>query len=200
VLFHELVQTSGRVAETRGRLAKIDLVAAFLKRARPEEIETAVAFLSGSPRQGRIGIGYAILRAAKPPQPADAPTLELATVDATLERLAHTTGQGSAQAKERLLGELFARATAAEQEFLVHLIMGELRQGALAGLVTEAVARAAGSTPRPSAGRRCSPPTWVAWRTPPSRQGPAASRGFRWSCSGRSSQCSRRRRMMYGTR
>jgi len=144
VLFHELVQTSRRVAETSGRLAKIDLVSALLKRARPEEIETAVAFLSGSPRQGRIGIGYAILRAAKPPQAADAPTLELATVDATLERLAHTTGQGSAQAKERLLGELFARATAAEQEFLVHLIMGELRQGALAGLVTEAVARAAG--------------------------------------------------------
>ena len=144
MLFHELVQTSRRVAETSGRLAKIDLVAAFLKRARPEEIETAVAFLSGSPRQGRIGIGYAILRAAKPPQAADAPTLELATVDATLDRVAHTTGQGSAQAKERLLGELFARATSAEQEFLVDLIMGELRQGALAGLVTEAVARAAG--------------------------------------------------------
>ena len=144
MLFHELVQTSRRVAETSGRLAKIGVVAAFLKRARPEEIETAVAFLSGSPRQGRVGIGYATLRAAKPPQPADAPTLELGTVEATLDRLAHTTGKGSAQAKERLLGELFARATAAEQEFLVDLIMGELRQGALAGLVTEAVARAAG--------------------------------------------------------
>src|SRR2546426_1158608 len=83
-------------------------------------------------------------RPAKPPHAADAPTLELAAVDATLQRLANTTGKGSAETKERLLGELFARATAAEQEFLLHLVMGELRQGALEGLVTEAVARAAG--------------------------------------------------------
>ena len=148
MLFHELVQTSRRVAETSGRLAKIELVAALLKRAAPEEIETAIAFLSGSPRQGRIGIGYATLQAAKPAHSAEAPTLELARVDATLQRLASTTGKGSAQTKERLLGELLTRGTAEEQEFLLHLVMGELRQGALEGLVTEAVARAAGLEPR----------------------------------------------------
>jgi len=144
VLFHELVQTSHRVAETSGRLAKIELLAALLKRAAPDEIETAIAFLSGSPRQGRIGIGYATLQAAKPGHAAHAPTLDLARVDATLQRLANTTGKGSAQTKERLLGELFAHGTVEEQEFLLRLVMGELRQGALAGLVTEAVARAAG--------------------------------------------------------
>ena len=147
MLFHELVQTSRRVAETSGRLAKVDLLAALLKRAAPEEIETAIAFLSGSPRQGRIGIGYATLQAAKPAHSAEAPTLELARVDATLQRLATTTGKGSAQTKERLLGELLTRGTAEEQEFLLHLVMGELRQGALEGLVTEAVARAAGLEP-----------------------------------------------------
>jgi DNA ligase-1 len=144
VLLTELVQTSRHVAETRGRLAKIDLVAALLKRTGPDEIEIAIAFLSGSLRQGRIGIGYATLQAAKREHAADAPTLDLARVDATLQRLADTTGKGSAQTKERLLGELFARATADEQEFLLRLIIGELRQGALEGLATEAVARAAG--------------------------------------------------------
>ncbi len=147
MLFHELVQTSRRVAETSGRLAKIELVAALLKRAAPEEIATAVAFLSGSPRQGRIGIGYATLQAAKPGHAAEAPTLELTRVDATLQRLANTTGKGSAQTKERLLGELLSRGTAEEQQFLLRLVMGELRQGALEGLVTEAVARAAGLGP-----------------------------------------------------
>jgi len=144
VLLNELVQTSRRLAETRGRLAKIELVAALLKRTGPEEIEIATAFLSGSLRQGRIGIGYATLQAAKREHAADGPTLDLARVDTTLQRLADTTGKGSAQTKERLLGELFARGTADEQEFLLRLIIGELRQGALEGLVTEAVARAAG--------------------------------------------------------
>ncbi len=144
MLFHDLVRTSQRIAETSGRLAKIELVAALLKRAGPDEIEIAIAFLSGSPRQGRIGIGYAALQAAKPEHAAGAPALELTTVDATLQRLANTAGKGSAQAKERLLGDLLARGTAEEQEFLLRLIMGELRQGALEGLVTEAVARAAG--------------------------------------------------------
>jgi len=144
VLFHELVQTSRRVAETSGRLAKIDLVAALLKRVGSEEIEIAIAFLSGAPRQGRLGIGYATLQAAIPEHAGDTATLELDAVDATLQRLASITGKGSAHAKQRLLGDLLARGTAEEQEFLLRLIMGELRQGALEGLVTEAVARAAG--------------------------------------------------------
>src|SRR5438034_8504612 len=106
MLLHELVQTSRRLAETSGRLAKIELVAALLKRAAPEEIEIAIAFLSGSLRQGRIGIGYAALQAAKPEHAAEAPTLDLARVDATLQRLADAGGKGSAQTKQRLLGEL----------------------------------------------------------------------------------------------
>ncbi len=144
MLFQKLVQTSRRVAATRGRLAKIELLADLLKRASPEEIAIAIAFLSGSLRQGRIGIGYAALQAAKPDHAADAPSLELDTLDAALERLASATGKGSAREKERILGDLFTRGTAEEQEFLMRLLMGELRQGALEGLMTEAVARAAG--------------------------------------------------------
>jgi len=144
VLLDDLVQTSRRIAATSGRLAKIDLLAHLVKRAPPTEIETAIAFLSGEVRQKSIGVGYATLHAARPAEAAANATLELAEVDAALERLAVTAGKGSAALKERLLGELFARATAAEQDFLFHLLTGELRQGALAGLVTEAVARAAG--------------------------------------------------------
>src|SRR2546427_9492595 len=109
--------------------------------------------LSGAPRQGRIGIGYAALEAARAEGGAAgggaAPrgSLDLAEVDALLERLARTTGKGASQAKERLLRELFARATPGEQEFLFRLLTGELRQGALEGLMTEAVARGADLEP-----------------------------------------------------
>ncbi|MGH7646079.1 MAG: ATP-dependent DNA ligase [Gemmatimonadales bacterium] len=144
MLLHDLVDTSRRVGETSGRLAKMELLAALLKRAAAEEIETAIAFLSGSTRQGRIGIGYATLAAARPQRAADTPTLTLAGVDAALQRLAETTGKGSAAAKARLLAELFARATREEQDFLFRLLIGELRQGALEGVMVEAVARAAG--------------------------------------------------------
>jgi DNA ligase-1 len=143
----DLVQTSRRVADTSGRLAKIEQLAALLRRAAPEEIETAIAFLSGAPRQGRIGVGHAALAAARPEHGADAATLELARVDATLERVARTTGKGSAQTKGKLLRDLFAHATREEQDFLFRLLIGELRQGALEGLVTAAAARAAGLEP-----------------------------------------------------
>ncbi len=143
----DLVQTSRRVAETSGRLAKIELLAALLQRATPEEIETAIAFLSGAPRQRRIGVGYTALAGARPAHAADAPTLELAQVDATLERVAHATGKGSARAKAESLRDLFAHATREEQDFLFRLLIGELRQGALEGLMTEAAARAAGLEP-----------------------------------------------------
>jgi ATP-dependent DNA ligase I len=148
VLLDDLVQTSTRVAATRGRRAKVELLAALLRRAGAAEIETAIAFLSGFPRQGRIGVGYATLDGARSARGADVAgsggSLELAAVDALLERLAHTTGKGSTQAKERLLRELFDAASPAEREFLFRLLIGELRQGALEGLMTEAVARAAG--------------------------------------------------------
>ena len=144
---NELVTTSRQVAATSGRHAKIDLLAALLTHAAADEIETAIAALSGSPRQGRIGVGYAALRAARPERPADRPTLDLITVDAALERVAQTRGLGSAAAKDRLLRELFALATEEEQDFLFRLLIGELRQGALEGLMVEAVARATALDP-----------------------------------------------------
>ena len=111
MLLHELVETSRQVAATSSRLAKIELLAELLKRAAPEEIETAIAFLSGSVRQAKVGVGYATLQAARPDCAADAPTLTLADVEAMLERLPGVAGKGSGKAKEQLLRELLARAT-----------------------------------------------------------------------------------------
>ena len=143
MLLHEIVATSRSVGETSARSDKIRHLAAVLRRAGPEDIETAVALLSGEPRQGRIGFGPAALRAAESATSAPAPTLTLAEVDAALDRIAQTRGAGSVADRARLTRELMARATAEEQHFLLRALLGELRQGAVEGLMLEAVAKAA---------------------------------------------------------
>jgi DNA ligase-1 len=142
-LFREIVATSNRVATTAGRNAKIDAIASCLRTLEHDEVALGVAFLSGETRQGRSGIGYSLLRAARPASGTMMATLSLADVDDALSRIATTTGAGSAAARARLLGELFARATGEERDFLLRLLLGELRQGALEGLMVEAVAVAA---------------------------------------------------------
>src|SRR4051812_4775862 len=139
----DLVTTSGRVAETRSRSEKTGALADLLRRLSPEEIDVAVAWLSGNLRQGRIGLGGAAIRDSRPGTAAGEPTLTLGEVDATFERIAATTGAGSTKARVEMLRELLARATGEEQDFLVRLIFGELRQGALAGLMADALAAAA---------------------------------------------------------
>jgi DNA ligase 1 len=139
----DLVQASATVAQTASRLAKRDAIAACLRAAAPEEIEIAVAFLSGEMRTGRIGIGYSTLSELRNTEGAAAPSLTLLEVDSALVQIAATTGKGSAAARSEQLARLFARATRAEQDFLVRLLAGELRQGALEGVMVEAVAAAA---------------------------------------------------------
>ena len=139
-----IVDISRRVAAAGGRLAKRDAIAACLREVAPDEIEIAVAFLSGETRQGRIGIGYATVSELRGGAASASPSLTLAAVDDALARIAATSGKGAAGARARQLGELFARATRAEQDFLVRLLVGELRQGALEGAMIEAIAAAAG--------------------------------------------------------
>lgn len=143
MLLADLVRTSQRVAETTKRLDKIGRLAALLRQLRPEEIEAAVAFLSGAARQGRIGVGYASLRDSAA-VPAGVPTLEIRDVDQALGAMAAVEGPGSESRRRELLNWLLGRATEAEQKFLADLLLGELRQGALAGVMLEALAKAAG--------------------------------------------------------
>jgi DNA ligase-1 len=147
MLLADLVLTSRRVAATRSRSEKIAALADLLRRLGPEEIEVATAFVSGQLRQGRIGLGPAAVRAALADAPAAAaPALSLSEVDAAFAGIAGVAaagGPGSTGERARRLGALLAAATREEQELLVRLIFGELRQGALAGLTAEALAAAA---------------------------------------------------------
>jgi DNA ligase-1 len=143
VHLHDVVDSSRRVAQTGARLEKVDLLATLLRRLQPEEVPVAVAFLTGELRQGRVGIGPAKVRAAFPDSAADEPSLSILEVEDALERIASVSGPGSAAAKARLLHELLARGTREEQDFLVRLVLGELRQGALEGVMVEAIAKAA---------------------------------------------------------
>ncbi len=143
MLLAELLAVSERVAGTRSRLAKIDAIAECLRRLAASEIALGVAYLSGDTRQGRIGIGYAGLKEALAAAPARVPQLTLARVDEAIERFSQIRGEGSAAERQRLLRELFARAIASEQDFLARLLLGELRQGALEGIMLDAIAKAA---------------------------------------------------------
>jgi DNA ligase-1 len=138
-----VVETSRRVAETSKRLEKIDLLARLLKQLHPEEIEIVVAFLTGRTRQGRMGIGYGALRDAKS-SPAAEPSLEVSEVDRVFDAIAVTQGSGSQRQRLEKLNALFGRATQPEQQFLMGLLMGELRQGALEGIMLDAIAKASG--------------------------------------------------------
>jgi len=138
-----LVHASAAAAATASRLAKRDAIAALLRGAAADEVEIAVAWLSGEIRQGRIGIGWSTLSTLRG-APAAAPSLSLREVDAAFAEVAATAGKGSAAARASRLRALFSRATAEEQDFLVRLLVGELRQGALEGVMLDAIAAAAG--------------------------------------------------------
>jgi DNA ligase-1 len=141
--FADLVQASGAVAQTSSRLAKRDAIAACLRGAEADEVRIAVAFLSGELPTGRLGIGYATLSELRGANAAAEPSLTLRDVESALAGIAGTTGKGSAASRSEQLAGLFARTTRAEQDFLVRLFTGELRQGALEGVMIEAVAAAA---------------------------------------------------------
>ena len=138
-----LVAVSNTVASTGSRLKKVELLADLLRRAEPAEVAIAIGFLTGWPRQGKLGVGWATLDAARPPNAATEPALTLFDVDAAFTALKAVTGSKSAGERRRLLGSLLSRATSDEQHFLFALAIGEVRHGALEGVMAEAVARAA---------------------------------------------------------
>lgn len=139
-----VVEASDRAAATSSRSAKRDALAACLRAVAPEDVEIAAAFLSGTIRQGRLGIAHATFGRMRSVAAAATPSLTLAAVDATFARIAAATGKGSASRRVELLGALFSDATPAEQRFLMRLLAGELRQGASEGVMVEAIAAAAG--------------------------------------------------------
>jgi DNA ligase-1 len=144
----QLVATSRQVGATRSRLEKVGHLAALIRELPHDMVTIGASYLAGELPQGRIGIGYALLRdlhaGAAAPVPIQASTLDLAEVDRTFAAITAQGGTGSTARRASLLRELLVRATADEQEFLFKLVIGELRQGALEGIVIDAVARAFG--------------------------------------------------------
>ncbi len=140
----EIAAASSAVGQTASRLEKVALLAECLRRAPPSEVAVAAAWLAGDLPQGRLGVGWALLQQARAGgAPAAEASLEVGEVDAALSRIAGAAGPGSASERRLLLADLLGRATDPEQEFLSRLLVGELRQGALEGVLVEAVARAA---------------------------------------------------------
>lgn len=146
MLLAELVSTADRVGATSSRLAKIDVLAELLTRADPSEIAAVMGLLLAAPRQGKLGVGWRGV-AALDIVHTDGPTLSVRDVDRALDALAATSGSGSASARSRILGELASQATSVEWDFLARAMLGELRTGALSGVLLDAIARAADRPP-----------------------------------------------------
>jgi ATP-dependent DNA ligase I len=141
-LLADVVSASEQVAETSSRSRKVALLAELLRAVTPDEVPVVAGFLSGVPRQGRVGVGYATVFGVES-EPAAEPTLIVLDVDAAISEIQAATGGGSAARRRELLVDLLSRATADEADFVRRLFTGELRQGALAGLLVDAIAKAA---------------------------------------------------------
>lgn len=139
--FRALVDTSQKVAATRSRRSKIEYLAQHIRSVDPDSVSWAVAFLSGVVPQGALGVGWATI--GQPPEPAAVPSLLISDVVEAFDALVATSGPGSTVRRKALVAGLLERASAEEQQFLFGLIGGEIRQGALEGIMVDAVAAAA---------------------------------------------------------
>jgi DNA ligase-1 len=149
MLFADIAVTSAAVTVTSGRRAKVELLATALRAlgetGDPHTIEAGAAYLAGELRQRQIGVGWASLRELA--QPAELPTLTVREVDVRLAEMGQLAGSGSQAKRRALVQALFGAATADEQRLLVGIISGEVRQGAQAGLLVDAIASAAAVPP-----------------------------------------------------
>jgi DNA ligase 1 len=141
----DVAAASTDVGAVSARSTKIARIAELLRRAAAESDPTlvaiVVAWLSGELPQRQIGVGWAALRSL--PEPAAEPSLTVRGVDATFTEIGEVAGKGSQARRSQLINAIFSAATEAEQTFLRRLLGGELRQGALIGLMADAVAKAA---------------------------------------------------------
>ena len=144
-LLADLVAASNQVARISARSRKVAILVDLLRRLDTEEVAIAVGFLSGVPRQGRVGVGYSTIYGLEA-RPASEPSLTLSDVDRAIWEIQAAVGSGSSGRRKQILSELLGRATEPEGDFLKRLVTGQLRQGALGGVMADAVAKAAGAS------------------------------------------------------
>jgi DNA ligase 1 len=142
-LLAEVVTASQDVTDTSSRSKKVAILADLVGRLEPNEVAPAVGLLAGAPRQGRVGVGYSTIYGIKR-SPAREPSLTIDALDGAIAEIQKSTGSGSAAKRNEILGELLSGATEQEADFVRRLFTGGLRQGALAGLMVDAIAKAAG--------------------------------------------------------
>ncbi|MFC9058965.1 ATP-dependent DNA ligase, partial [Streptomyces sp. NPDC057074] len=145
MLLARLAQVSREVAETSARSRKTVLLAELFREAEAADVPVAIPYLAGRLPQGRIGVGWKVL--GREVTPAAEPSLTVRDVDARLTHLASVTGTGSQAERARLVGELMGAATEDEQRFLIGLLTGEVRQGALDAAAVEGLAAATDAPP-----------------------------------------------------
>ncbi|GGS49661.1 putative DNA ligase [Streptomyces daghestanicus] len=145
MLLARLAQVSREVAATSARSRKTALLAELFREAEAADVPVVIPYLAGRLPQGRIGVGWKVL--GRPVAPAAEPALTVREVDALLTRLAAVSGPGALAERTRLAGELMGAATEDEQRFLLGLLTGEVRQGALDAVAVEGLAQATGAAP-----------------------------------------------------
>lgn len=145
MLLTRLARVSQEVAAASARSRKIALLAELFRDAEADDVPIVIPYLAGRLPQGRLGIGWKAL--SHPAPPAAEPTLTVRDVDARLTELGKVSGAGSQAERARLVGELMGAATEDEQRFLVALITGEVRQGALDAVAVEGLAQATEAPP-----------------------------------------------------
>jgi DNA ligase 1 len=142
-LLADVASASNEMAQTSARSRKIEVLAELLRSVDPAEVSIVAGFLSGVPRQGRVGVGHSTVYSVSP-EHAEEPLLTVLELDAAITEIQNATGSGSASRRREILETLLGRATEPEAGFIRRLFTGELRQGALAGLMADAIAKAAG--------------------------------------------------------
>ncbi|CAM5680987.1 DNA ligase [Streptomyces purpurascens] len=145
MLLHRLARVSQEVAATSARSRKTALLAELFRDAEADDVPIVIPYLAGRLPQGRIGVGWKVL--GRPVAPAAEPGLTVREVDARLAELSKVSGPGSQAERARLVGELMGAATEDEQRFLLGLLTGEVRQGALDAVAVEGLAQATGAPP-----------------------------------------------------
>ncbi|MFD5713120.1 ATP-dependent DNA ligase [Streptomyces pharetrae] len=145
MLLARLAQVSREVAATSARSRKTALLAELFREAEAADVPVVIPYLAGRLPQGRLGIGWTVL--GRPVAPAAEPSLTVREVDARLTALGQVSGPGSQAERTRLVGELMGAATEEEQRFLLGLLTGEVRQGALDAVAVEGLAGATGAPP-----------------------------------------------------
>jgi DNA ligase-1 len=141
-LLADVVEASRAVTETSLRSRKVAILGDLMRGLEPSEVPLAVGFLAGMPRQGRVGVGYSTIYGIDR-APAAEPSLTITDLDRAIAEVQKTLGTGSAAKRKQILGDLLGRATEQEADFVRRLLTGELRQGALAGVMIDAIAKAA---------------------------------------------------------